>query len=250
MNIRNPVSFLLALAIIGLTALVARGQSVAEWKPAGLSNYGDSPFGPTLIDPHLTSGGLVRGPGVTTASGAPNDTWGGTGFTQTSLAGAIDAGTYYTLSLQPATGYTASLSGLQARVRIPEGDIANYSYQWQFSLNGGGYVDIGTPLGFGTYNGNGTIQPLIDLSGVAGLQSFSGGVTLRMVVWYTGDGAPANNTSIVIGRGTTASVAGLFVNGAVTAVPEGNTEALFFLGLAGCAVCGALRARRGSLGGR
>lgn len=157
---------------INLTLTVLEGAAfLLGWELNGLTNLGPSPLAPTQTSLRATSGGLVRGPGVTAVS-TPLIGWGATGFVSASPAAAIAAGQYVSFNVQ-ASGYAVSLQSLQPYQ-------APMRAQWQYSVDGTNFTNVGGALflAFAQY-------PLLDLASVPALQNVptSTPVTLHCVFW-------------------------------------------------------------------
>jgi hypothetical protein len=186
---------------------------IAAWEvgglPGGTSNYGPSPFDASESNIGVTIGGLTRGSGVgsTTGSGAAN-AWGGNVW----ASGFPDVGDetqqtaeannkFITFSISPNSGVTLSLSLIE-QYNIRRSGTGPTTGIWQYSINGGVFVDIGTPITWGgTTTATGNPQAAIDLSGIPALQNLTSAttVTFRIVNWGTNNGAGTwyiNNTPI------------------------------------------------------
>ena len=132
-------------------------------------------------------GGLTRGSGVTATGSAAANAWGGNGWNgPTNLADAVTAGDFVTFTIT-AAGQAISIESIDA-YNVRRSGSGPTTGQWQYSINGGAFVDIGTSLTWGTNtSGTGNTQTSIDLTGVAALQSVADGstVTFRIVNWGT-----------------------------------------------------------------
>ena len=96
---------------------------------------------------------------------------------------AIANGNYYQFTVTPATGYSASLSTLDARIRRTS--AAANSYRWMYSLDGTNFTAISSADVTFMSTFDGTDQPQIDLSSITALQQIPAGttVTFRIYAW-------------------------------------------------------------------
>ncbi len=175
---------LVALAAIALPS-DAFAAKLAGWDFSGYSNFGASPQAATTTGAGVTVGGLTRGSGVTTAPTAAGNAWGGNGWNgPITLTDAVTAGDFVTFSIT-AAGQTVSIESIDA-YNVRRSGSGPATAQWQYSINGGSFVDIGTPVTWGTVTTSaGNPQTSIDLTGIAALQTVTNGttVTFRIVNW-------------------------------------------------------------------
>ena len=176
--------------------------------------------------------GLTRGWSTINGSSAAY-AWGGNNFAiapNNIESGAITAGNFVTFSLTAQPGYTLSLSDIPA-YNIRHSGTGPVTGQWQYALDGGSFVDIGTNISWGSITTSaGNAEPLIDLSGISDLQSVPAGtaVTLRVVSW----GATSTAGTWYFNEPTTHDTTpDIGVEGTVTAVPE--PSALIVLAMGG-----------------
>lgn len=209
--------------------------------PGGAGNYGPSPYAATASAANLTAGGLTRGSGIGTTnnSGAAN-AWGGNDFTGTSFATALSLGEFASFTVQAATGYTLSFDSIDA-YNIRRSGTGPSTGQWQYSLDGSSFIDIGSSITWGaTTSASGNAQGAISLSGISALQGVSSStvVTFRVVTW----GATSTGGTWYLNDPSGSSGTDFSVSGSVTAVPE-PTAAVTLLGGLG-AMFWTLRRRR------
>lgn len=221
-------SILLLAFSVSMACLVpAKAAVLVAWDPQGLAgtwpeNWSSSSQGGTVtVDSGIDLvAGLGRGTGTTLAG--LNNGWGITGVNQTSFASAVTDGDYIRFTLAPQEGLAMSFSSLDFNIRLPESGWTDITrYQWQYRIDEGDFVNIGSPLALsGSYNTNGAAQPGLDLSAFSALQNVTGQVELRMYAWNTGG-------QFVFGR-----LAGddLSLSGSVTAIPEPSRLVLVGLG--------------------
>ncbi len=155
------------------------------WDVNGQTAYGTSPLSPTTSATNATVGNLTRGSGFTLLNTAAGNAWGGTGVDNTSLASAITGNDVVTFTVKANTGYTLSLTEISP-YNIRKTAAGSTSGQWQYSINGGTYVNIGSTITWGTTtSASGNSQSAVPLSGISALQNLptTSTVTFRLVVW-------------------------------------------------------------------
>ncbi|MCL2413780.1 MAG: chitobiase/beta-hexosaminidase C-terminal domain-containing protein [Bacteroidales bacterium] len=220
------------LAQGAFVAVQAQGSpqpiNLATWTLSGMSGGGVSPFAPTTSADGIIVGGLTRG-GSTTgliASGSPaGSAWGGV-ITPANNAGggsmatAIANGSFVTFTVQAEVNNRVSLTQIGAyNVRRSAG--GPQQGQWQYSLNGTDFFDIGSPITWGgTTSDAGNVQPAIDLSSINALQDVGNEVTItiRIVLWNNGN----NGTFWLNGHSNGGSM-NFTINGVVT-FPQGHID--------------------------
>jgi hypothetical protein len=180
-------SSLLALAACSALAFSsdAFAAKLAGWDFSGYSGYGASPQAPTSTGAGVTVGGLTRGSGVTTAPTAAANAWGGNGWNgPANLVDAIAAGDFATFTIT-AAGQEIAIESIDA-YNIRRSSSGPTTGQWQYSIDGGAFVDIGSAITWGgTTSATGNLQASIDLTGIPALQSVADGstVTFRVSNW-------------------------------------------------------------------
>lgn len=235
------------LAGVLLFSLAQNGRSaiISAWdfstQTGGVNNFGVSPLSPTTADVNITATALTRGAGIsTTGTGAVN-AWGGTGFITTSpnLANAIAADEFITFSVSANAGFELSLSSIDA-YNIRRSGSGPTTGQWQYSLGGGSFNDIGSAITWGTTTTSaGNNQAAISLSGISELQGVDSGISVlfRVVTW----GATNSGGTWYLNDPADTAATDFGVSGTITAVPEPTSMVLVgLMGVAGVAV----RARR------
>lgn len=205
------VKLLTVIALLGasLQTWAQTEEVVSQWNFAGLTAFGVSPFTPNTFANHVTIGGLTRGPGVTTVNsgGAAASTWGGNGFDSPDAASAATAGDYVTFTVTATSGYNVSFTEI-GTFNTRRSSTGPQEMQWQYSLNGTTFTDVGMTLGTSGQNSTGTPQDATTLSGETALQNVPPGttVTFRLLVynasqatgnWYF-NGAASTNKSLII----------------------------------------------------
>jgi len=180
----SRITLVLGLMFVGV---MGWGQIIdlAGWEMNGLSSYGPSPFAPATLASNITAVGLTRGSGVTTSGTAAGSAWGGNGFNDADLTAAIEGSKFATFSLTPNTGFNLSITSIQP-YNIRRSGTGPTTGQWQFSLDGVAFTNIGSAITWGgTTNASGNSQSAINLSTVSDLQDIPSGttVTFRLVNW-------------------------------------------------------------------
>jgi hypothetical protein len=193
-------------------------------------NWGNSPLAPIQSDPNTTVVGLTRG--WTTGSGtAAAYAWGGNNFsiTANTEALAIAANNFATISMTANPGYALSLSDIPA-YNIRHSATGPSTGIWQYKVDGGSFVDIGSPISWGSVTTSaGNAEAAIDLSGISDLQNVAAGTTviLRCVAW----GATNIGGTWYFNEPTShTTAADLAVNGSVVPVPEPSALIVLVMG--------------------
>jgi hypothetical protein len=170
--------------------LTVSNLPLAAWEVSGLvggaNNFGPNPLDTISANANVLITKLTRGAGIIITSGtAAASAWGGTGVNSTSFANAVSGNDFITFGVKAKPGYTATFSAIPA-YNIRRSGTGATSGQWQYQLNSGSFVDIGSPITWGTTTtGAGNLQSSIDLSSITALQEVpsSINVTFRLVVW-------------------------------------------------------------------
>ncbi len=196
----------------------AMAQTLLGWQTTGLTggtnNFGASPLTPATVATNITTSGLVRGTGITTVGTGAGNAWGGLSTNETSFANAVTANDFVTFTVVPSTGFNVSVAGISA-YNIRRSAAGSTTGQWQYQINSGGFVDIGTPITWGTTTtAAGNNQAAIDLSGISALQNVAptNTITFRLVVW----GGSAATGTWYINQVSTAGAEDLILTGTVT----------------------------------
>jgi hypothetical protein len=186
------VKLLITIILLNI-CLPTWGQSsivLGQWNFNGVTGFGISPFAPATTAGNITIGGLTRGPGIaTTMSGTPAaNAWGGAGFpnnaTVPTMAEAINTGSFVTFTITANSGYNVSFEEI-AKFNTRRSNTGPQEMQWQYSLDGTNFTDIGFSQATGTTTSNGTEQDATPLTAEAALQNVPAGttVTFRLVIW-------------------------------------------------------------------
>ena len=162
---------------------------VAAWEVSGVAGFGPSPYEASVSHNAVNVGGLTRALGLTTSGGGSNDSWGADGWyvgapTETQTT-AIANNKFVTFTITPNIGVNLSISAIE-NYNIRRSASGPTTGIWQYSINGGAFVDIGIPITWGgDTSGTGNPQSAINLSGIADLQNLTSAttVTFRLVNW-------------------------------------------------------------------
>lgn len=206
---RNKILlFSLSLSFLNYSA-PAQIVTIGGWDFNGLSAYGASPLTPSTTAANVTIAGWSRGSGVTTSGTAAANAWGGTGWDGTAmLADAVTRGDFASFSVTVGSGYSLSIDSFSA-YNIRRTSTAATTGQWQYSLNGTSFSDIGSAITWGaTTTSAGNAQSAINLSGISALQNVAAGttVTFRVVnygatgstgAWYLNNFQTGNDFSLL-----------------------------------------------------
>lgn len=182
--LRNFLCFLLLIITIGASAQTV---TLASWEISGLTggtnNFGPSPLAATTTSNGLTTTGITRGTGIATSGTGAGSAWGGTDVQGTSASNAISINDFFTIPF--TTCATVSFTQIPA-YNIRKSGTGATSLLWQYSINSGSFIDIGSAITIGaTTTATGNSQTAISLSGISALQNLAPGtnVTFRMVLW-------------------------------------------------------------------
>lgn len=165
---------------------------LAAWEVNGvhlIQGFGPSLFNTTTSHSGVTVGGLTRSSGLTDTGTAANNAWGASGWyfaalTQNQTA-AIVNNKFITFSITPNFGVKLSITAIES-YNIRRTSTGPQTGIWQYSINGGAFIDIGGPIIWGGIIGNpGNPQAAIDLSAIVDLQNLTSSttVTFRIVNW-------------------------------------------------------------------
>jgi uncharacterized repeat protein (TIGR02543 family) len=171
-------------------SLTINNPPLAAWEVSslvgGANNFGPNPLDTISANANVLITKLTRGAGIIITSGtAAASAWGGTGVNNTSFANALSGNDFITFGVKAKPGYTVSFSEIPA-YNIRRSNTGATTGQWQYQLNSGSFVDIGSSITWGTTtSGAGNLQSSINLSGITALQEVpsSINVTFRLVIW-------------------------------------------------------------------
>ena len=180
---------------------------LAGWDTSAVTDYGPSPFPATSNAPNVAVVGLTRSAGVKTSGSGAAGGWGGTGFTNTSVASTIASNIYVTFSLTVSNGYRLSFTGV-SRFDYRRSTTSPTNGVLQFQVGASPFVDV-TNLNYASDSTSGDSLGMMDLSQFGTLQNIGAGtnVTFRIVnyggtnaagTWYVYDkaGTPAMDLAV------------------------------------------------------
>ncbi len=220
------INTILVAGTVAAVCGMAEAGVIAGWDFNGVTGYGVSPFTATESDVNSTIGGLTRGSGFGTAGTAASNAWGGASVApRATLTDAVNASQTILFTVAAKTGYTLNLSSIGA-YNVRRSTTGATSGQWQYSINGGTFTNIGSTLSFAGTTSSGNSMSAIDLSAISALQGIASGstVSVRLVAY-------ANSGTGTFYFLNTVAGSDLTINGTLTAVPAPGAAAL--IGLAG-----------------
>lgn len=187
----SSVLFLIVFSVFVFNSVQA--QLVVGWDfngvGGGSGNFGPSPQPPSQTATGVSSAGLTRGSGVTTILTGASNAWGGNGFDGAAdLNAAISANNFVTFTITPNANTSVSLSSISA-YNVRRSSTGPTTGQWQYRINAGAYVNIGSAITWGGTATTGNNQLAITLSGIAALQNVAAPNTITFrVVNYNASG--------------------------------------------------------------
>lgn len=229
---------LITATLLSCSVNSASAQQLASWEVTSVDAGATNPLNATTLGDNIASAYLTLGSGVS-ASGTA-DTFGGTGFNQTSLADAISAGDYISFSLTPDTGSTMRLSSISFNSGVGSA-ITNFHGSLLSSATGFTALNSLHNYSFSTA---GAPTQVVTLSGVSELQNVTSAIEFRLYGFRGLDGTSTFRIRNLSGDD-------LIIQGTVTApVPEPATYGLFGgLSALGLAAFRRRRARRMNVAG-
>lgn len=178
----------------------------------------------------ISSGTLSLSPEVSTSSAA--NTFGASGFDQTSLAAAIADGDYLAFSIAPITGFEFSLTSIAVNLGI---GVSTEFRAALFSSATGGFTEAAQLWTF-SFESITPASQTIDLATVDALQRVTEQTDFRIYGWRNSTGTSTFRIRNLSGNDLT-----IFGSSQVSAVPEPSTYVAIFGGLS---LIGALIYRR------
>ncbi|OAQ39320.1 hypothetical protein A5893_11710 [Pedobacter psychrophilus] len=163
--------------------------------PATVGN--EASVASTTTDTQLSPSNLVRGAGFLPASLARSFNASSTVFTSSTKQTALTNNEYFEFDVTPnATGKYLNLQSLQYILRRTTNGAANF--RWQYSRNGGAFVEIGAADISLLSSDDGVLQSELNLSGIADLQNIptSQSLKFRIYAW----GATTSGGAFAIGK--------------------------------------------------
>lgn len=177
------------VALLGATLLIhsAHAALLAGWETTGQTNWGTQGLAATQQDPNLTIGGLTRGSGVDTGSGASENGWGGEAWNAETYDDGIAGNRFITFTITPAAGFEVSIQKFTLHYR--RSSQGPRAAALQFQIGNGPFTDA-EELTFDTDVPNiALIANDIDLSSIPGLQKRKDSTITFRLVPYAADNA-------------------------------------------------------------
>lgn len=193
-------------------AAVLHGQIVA-WNVSGTNAAASRPLAATLLDSALAGGTLNFGSGVTASSAA--NTFGGSGFDQTSLAGAMSAGDFLSVTITPLPDHALALTSLTMLFGVSS---AVTDFHLTLASNVTDFTPGGSLWDFAFGNTLPAAQT-VDLTGIASLQSIDSAIEFRIYGWRDGPGTTTFRFRDNAG-------ADLSLAGSISVIPEPEAYAI------------------------
>ncbi len=159
-------------------ALCPRAQAqIVAWELSGSNAGASNPLAATTLASGLASGQVSLGSGVTASTAT--DTFGASGFTSTSLAEAIAANQYLSITFTPASGHTLNLTSLSMQTSVSTA-VTDFHGALLSSATGFTADDALHTYAFGT-----PAAPLqtVTLSGESDLQGLTTATEFRLYGW-------------------------------------------------------------------
>lgn len=221
------------LAFVGV-AITGRAQLVA-WNVNGTNASVNSTLNGT-VGAGIASATLSLGTGISASSSA--NTFGGSGFDQTSLSSAITNGDYLQFTISPAASYQYDISSIAMNIGVGTA-VTNFNVALFSSATGS--FTAGNELWTFAFSSTTPPAQSITLSSIAGLQNLNSPTTFRMYGWRGPSGTSTFRIRDLAGNDLT-------VNGSTSleAIPEPSTYAavLGALGLGSTVVYRRLKAQK------
>lgn len=220
-------SLLLSLSFV----LCPRAQAqIVAWELSGSNAGASNPLAATTLASGLASGQVSLGSGVTASTAT--DTFGASGFTSTSLAEAIAANQYLSITFTPTSGYALNLTSLSMQTSVSTA-VTDFHGALLSSATGFTADDALHTYAFGTAS-----APLqtVTLSGESGLQGLTTATEFRLYGWRDTAGTSTFRFRSLSGYDVA-------IAGTASAVPEPATYAVI-LGATALAVVARRRRQR------
>ena len=176
--------------------LATTSTSFASWEVNGVSGFGSSPFNASAVNANLTSAALTRGAGLSVGGGGAGNAWGGSDFNSSTFTDAVTNSDFFLCTLNFVSGKTVSFNQINA-MNVRTSNTGSTNVQWQYSINGNAFVNIGSAYTLTSTAATGNNIPNIDLTLYYDLQNINTTtptITFRMVGF--GGTASSGNTYI------------------------------------------------------
>ena len=193
---RSILSILTTVFLILLTIFFLSENSqaqVAAWNFDG--NAGDEiSVNANSSSTNISLPVITRGGGIDPNSLA--NSFSSNQFSSDNITEAINNDEYIEFSITPNSGFSVSLSTLDANFR--RSGTGPDTFRWQYSLDGFATagINIGSEISYTEDGGDGHTQTQINLSGIHDLQEVENVITIRLYGW----GASSTAGTFAIGR--------------------------------------------------
>ena len=177
------------VALFGTCLLIHSAQAdlIAGWETTGQTSWGTQQLAPTENHPNVTVGGLTRGSGVDTSSGATDNGWGGNGWNSGSYDAGIAANRFITFTVTPDTGFAVSIDTFTLHYR--RSGNGPQAAALQFQIGNGPFIDVET-LSLDAAADTPAIAYDIDVSSIPELRNRSNStITFRLIPYAASSSA-------------------------------------------------------------
>lgn len=171
--------------------------SFASWEVNGVSGYGSSPFNASSVNTNLTAAALTRGAGLSTGGGGAGNAWGGSDFNSSTFTDAVTNSDFFLCTLNFVAGKTVSFNQINA-MNIRTTNTGSTNIQWQYSINGSAFVNIGSAYNLTSTAATGNNIPNIDLTLYYDLQNINTTTTPTITFRMIGFGGTASSGNTYI----------------------------------------------------
>ena len=182
--------------ILGNT-VATTSTSFAAWEVNGITGFGSSPFNASSINPNVAAATLTRGSGLSTSGGGATNAWGGSDFNNLTFTDAVTNSDFFEFTINLVTGKTVSFTQINS-FNIRTSTTGSTHIQWQYSINGSTFINIGSAYALTSVAATGNNIPNIDLTLYYDLQNINttsvSTIKFRMIGY--GGTASSGNTYI------------------------------------------------------
>lgn len=182
--------------ILGNT-VATTSTSFASWEVNGVSGYGSSPFNASAVNANLTSAALTRGAGLSVGGGGAGNAWGGSDFNSSTFTDAVTNSDFFLCTLNFVAGKTVSFNQINA-MNIRTTNTGSTNIQWQYSINGNAFVNIGSAYNLTSTAATGNNIPNIDPTLYYDLQNINTTTTPTITFRMVGFGGTASSGNTYI----------------------------------------------------
>lgn len=177
--------------------LATTSTSFASWEVNGVSGFGSSPFNASAVNANLTSAALTRGAGLSTGGGGAGNAWGGSDFNSSTFTDAVTNSDFFLCTLNFVAGKTVSFNQINA-MNIRTTNTGSTNIQWQYSINGSAFVNIGSAYTLTSTAATGNNIPNIDPTLYYDLQNINTTTTPTITFRMVGFGGTASSGNTYI----------------------------------------------------